>query len=311
MYSLIPLAAFAAVTMLQVALSTGTQRPPGSFRTTVDLVSLNVTVLTASHEYVGDLGAEDFVILENGVPQQVRYFATTSVPLAVALLLDSSASMEQTLGSAQEAAVGFTRTIHPNDLVSVIDFDSRIEVAQAFTADRHALERGIRGITAGGATALYNAVYIALAELKKITRPTDESGIRRRAIVLLSDGDDTASLVAFDEVLDAALRSDTVIYTIGLGINENAGARNRGEQHGAFLLRRLAEQTGGRAFFPTEPKDLTAIYATIRQDLAQQYSLAYESSNRERDGAWRRIGVRVNRPSVVVRTRQGYFAPTR
>jgi Ca-activated chloride channel family protein len=282
-----------------------------AFRTTVDLVSLNVTVLNGTRQYIGDLGQSDFVVLENGIPQHVTYFATTTVPLAVALLLDSSASMEKALPLAQEAAVRFARTIRPQDLATVIDFDSRVETAASFTHDSDALEKGIRGTVAGGATALYNAVYVALNELKKVTVPVEENAIRRRAIVLLSDGDDTASLVAFEEVLDAASRLDTVIYTIGLGSPQHSPAPVPGGPgaEGQFVLRRLAEQTGGRAFFPSEAKELAGIYSLIREELSKQYSLAYESSNSQKDGAWRRIGVRVNRPSAIVRTKQGYFAP--
>ena len=284
----------------------GAQAP---FRATVDVVSLNVTVLNGKQGYVGDLNVEDFVVLENGAPQNIIYFAKTTVPLAVSLLIDSSASMDQALLTAQNAAIGFTRTINEADLVSVIDFDSRVEVVQAFTGNQRLLEDGIRRSAAGGSTALYNALYIALNELKKVTIPVDEGRVRRRAVVVLSDGEDTSSLVTFEEILDAASRSDTLVYTIGLGITESTGAR--AVKEGAFVLRRLAEQTGGRAFFPKDAKELAGVYTTVRQDLASQYSLAYQSSNGQRDGAWRRIGVRVNRPSAVVRTRQGYYAPSR
>ena len=144
--------------------------------------------------------------------------------------------------------------------------------------------------------------------MSKKTAPDEDQRPRRRAIVVLSDGDDTSSLVSFEEVLDAASRSDTVIYTIGLGVKDASGPR-AGSQEGAFILRRLAEQTGGRAFFPKEAKDLADVYGDIREELSSQYSLAYESSSARKDGEWRRIAVRVNRPSVTVRTKQGYFAP--
>jgi Ca-activated chloride channel family protein len=281
------------------------QRP--SFRARIDLVSLSVTVTDPERQYVAGLSRDDFTVIENGVPQQLTFFARTGVPLALALLIDTSASMEKSMSAAQEAAIGFARQIGRADVATVIDFDSRVEVAQGFTSDVAVLEAAIRGTSAGGSTTLYNAVYIALKELAKLTPQDDPNAPRRRAIVVLSDGADTSSLVTFDEVLDLASRGDTVIYTIGLGAPEPARPGNADE--GQFVLRRLAQQTGGRAFFPQQIKELAGVYRDIREELSSQYSMAYESSVGIRDGQWRRIAVRVNRPSVVVRTRQGYYAP--
>lgn len=283
------------------------QRP--AFRVGVDLVSLSVTVTNPGQRYVANLSRDDFTVTEDGVRQDLTFFANEGVPLALALLIDTSASMEQTLSTAQEAAVGFARQLGSGDLATIIDFDSRVQTAQEFTSDVAALEHAIRRTAAGGSTALYNAVYIALKELNKLIPNEDHHAPRRRAMIVLSDGDDTSSLLGFEEVLDLASRSDTAIYTIGLGRRELASVPNRND--GAFVLRRLAEQTGGRAFFPQEAKDLAAVYGDIRQELASQYSLAYESNTPRRDGQWRRIAVRVNRPNTTVRTRQGYFAPSR
>jgi Ca-activated chloride channel homolog len=279
------------------------------FRTSIDLVSLSVTVNNATQHYVGDLQQDDFVVLENGVAQRLTFFAKTNVPLALALLVDSSASMEQALPIAQDAAIGFVRTLDPRDTATIVDFDSRVETAQSFTSDVRALEEAVRRTQAGGATALYNAVYIALKEMRKQGAGDDNQG-RRRAIIVLSDGDDTSSLVSFEELLDAVTESDTLIYTIGLGIGQPVGMRVDSGQ-GQFVLKRLAQQTGGRAFFPKEPRDLAGVYAEIRQELSRQYSLAYESNSARRNGEWRRITVRVNRPDVIVRNKLGYFAPNK
>ena len=220
------------------------------FRVGVDLVSLSVTVVDPRQRYMSDLTRDDFVVIENGAPQNLTFFAKTGVPLALALLIDTSASMQTNLATAQEAACGFTRQLGPTDIATVIDFDTRVQTAQGFTGDVGTLETAIRQTTAGGSTSLYNAVYIALRELAKQTPENEQESPRRRAIIVLSDGDDTASLVSFDEVLDLASRSDTVIYAIGLGV------RPSGNQDGAFILRRLTQQTGGRAFFPQEVKEL-------------------------------------------------------
>jgi Ca-activated chloride channel family protein len=280
------------------------QGPGVRFRAGVDVVLLNVTVTDGSKRYVTDLDVGDFTVLEDGRPQNITFFRKADVRMALALLIDSSASMEESLSTAQEAAIGFVRELGPADLASVIDFDSRVQVLAPFTADRTALDAAIRSTVAGGSTAVYNAVYIALRELAKVRLTDEQEGLRRRAIVVLSDGEDTSSLVSFDEMLDLAQRSDSVIYTIGLGVDTPTVRRSADP---SFVLTRLAQQTGGRAFFPEQAKQLTGVYTDIRNELSSQYLLAYVSSN-ERTTRWRGVNVRVNRPGMVVRTRQGYLA---
>jgi Ca-activated chloride channel family protein len=278
----------------------------GTFRAGVDLVSVNVTVTDKDLRYVPDLDRDDFMVLENGVRQNLTFFGRTDVPLEMALLIDTSASMDRAMTTAQEAAIGFVQQLRSSDLATVVDFDSTVRTLQGLTRDGLALEAAIRETRAGGATALFNAVYITLKELNK--RPRNEQGRPRRlAMVVLSDGDDTSSVVSFDDVLELASRSDTVIYTIGLGARDPM-VRRMGNQDGDFVLKRLAQQTGGRAFFPLEAKDLAAVYSEIKAELACQYSLAYESTNAITDGNFRQIAVRVSRPDVVVRTRPGYYA---
>ena len=195
--------------------SSQVQRPV--IRGGVDAVALNVTATDPGRHYVTDLARDDFLIFEDGRRQDLTFFQKTGLPLALVLLLDTSASMNQSLAVAQEAAIGFARQLGPSDLASVIDFDSTVHVRQGFTSDREAIERAIRQTAANGSTALYNAVYIALKESIKSPRDERTAEPRRRAIVVLSDGDDTSSLVGFDEVLDLAARGDTTIYAIGLG----------------------------------------------------------------------------------------------
>jgi len=284
-----------------------TQQP--SFRAGIELVSLNVTVTDGAQKYVTDLSADDFNVFEDGVKQEVTFFNRTNLPIALALLLDTSASMETKLATAQEAAIGFARRLRPQDLAEVIDFDSRVVVLQSFSNSASELETAIRKTSAGGSTSLYNAVYIALKDLKKVVaRNTDE--IRRQAIVVLSDGEDTSSLLPFEEVLDLAKRSETAIYSIGLRTAEGPSTSMKGFKEAEFVLRQFAQETGGRSFFPTQVADLTNIYTQIADELSSQYTVGYTSKNQRRDGAWRRIVVRVSRPNVTARTKQGYFAPT-
>ena len=239
-------AACLCVTLTATAALIAQQRQ--SFRVGVELIPLNVTVIDASQRYVSNLNREDFVVMENGVPQTVTFFARTGVPLGLALLIDSSASMEATLHTAQDAAIGFVRRLGPSDVATVIEFDSRVTIAHDFTGDQQALEQAIRSTQADGSTSLHNAVYIALKELSKRFSFENPDAPRRRAIVVLSDGEDTSSLVSFDEVLDAAARSDTVIYTIGLGdrASSGTGPGRRGSSYSAGLRNRPAAGRSSR-----------------------------------------------------------------
>lgn len=281
------------------------QQPP-KLRSGVELVSLNVSV-TAAGKYITDLEQAEFEVFEDGAKQNVTFFSRKQQPIALAILLDTSNSMEGKLGTAQEAAVGFARRLTPEDVAEVIEFNSQVEILQDFTNDAAALERAIRGTNADGSTAMYNAIYISLKELKKIKARTEDE-IRRQAIVVLSDGDDTSSLMPYEEVLDLAKRSETAVYTIGLR-QEYLGGRSSFKE-AEFVLKQLAQETGGRSFFPTSVNELPKIYEQISQELSTLYSVAYSSKNPLRNGAWRRIVVRIARPEHVARTRQGYYGPS-
>ena len=281
-----------------------------SFRVGVDLVSLNVIVTEGgATKYVTDLTPEDFNVFEDGVKQEVTFFNKTNLPIALALLLDTSASMDTRLATAQEAAVGFAKRLRQQDLAEVIDFDSRVVVLQAFTNSAQELEQAIHKTAAGGSTSLYNAIYIALKDLKKIVAKNTEE-IRRQAIIVLSDGEDTSSLLPFEEVLDLAKRSETAIYAIGLRGGEAGTLQSKGFKEAEFVLRQFSQETGGRAFFPNQLADLVNVYGQISDELSSQYTVGYTSRNPKRDGSWRRVVVRVNRPNTTARTKQGYFAPT-
>jgi Ca-activated chloride channel family protein len=269
------------------------------------VVSLNVTVTDQSRNYVTSLEQGDFVVFEDGVKQDVTYFNKAQLPIALSLLIDTSASMEDKLRLAQEAAIGFVRRLKADDIAQVIDFDNRVSILQQFTSDRAALEQAIRQTVPNGSTSLHNAIYISLKELKKV-RATTSGDVRRQAIVVLSDGEDTSSLVPFEEVLDLAKRSEVIVYTIGIR-GRDLGAR--GFPEAEFVLKQFAQETGGRAFFPTGATELDGIYAQIADELASQYALAYSSRNPRRDGQWRRIVVRTTKPQLAARTKQGYFGP--
>ena len=276
-----------------------------AFRAGVDLVSLNVTVTDGTSKYVTSLDQDDFSVFEDGVKQDVTFFNKTNLPIALALMIDTSASMDTKLPTAQEAATGFVRRLRPQDLAEVIDFDSRVNIAAPFTDNAGELEQAIRKTSAGGSTSLYNAIYIALKDLKKIVAKNVEE-IRRRAIVVLSDGEDTSSLLPFEEVLDLAKRSETAVYAIGLRGSD--ALASKGFKEAEFALRQFAQETGGRAFFPGQVADLAKVYGEISDELSSQYTLGYTSRNAKRDGGWRRVVVRINGKPLQARTKQGYFA---
>jgi VWFA-related protein len=269
-------------------------------------VSLNVTVTDSASHYVVDLNEGDFSVFEDGIKQNITFFSRRQQPIALSLLLDSSASMEQHIGTLQAAASGFVQRLKPNDIAQVIDFDSRVEIRQGFTSNKTDLQSAIEQTSAGGSTSLHNAIYIALKELRKV-KAVNEEDVRRQALIVFSDGEDTSSLVSSEEVLDLAKRSETAIYTIAL---RGADTQAKGFREAEFVMRTLAQETGGRAFFPLKIEDLAGAYAQIADELASQYTIGYTSGNQRRDGAWRRVVVQVSRPNITPRTKKGYYAPT-
>ena len=282
------------------------QQDRPAFRVGVDIVSLNVTVTDGATRYVTDLDQPDFQVFEDGIKQDVSFFSRRQQPIALSLLLDSSASMEDKLPTLQAAASSFVRRLKANDISQVIDFDSRVEVRQGFTGNHDELIGAIDQTAPGGSTSLHNAIYIALKELKKV-RAVSEEDVRRQALIVFSDGEDTSSLVTFDEVLDLAKRSETSIYTIAL---RGSDTQTKGFREAEYVMKTLAQSTGGRAFFPAKVEDLDGVYAQIADELASQYTIGYTSKNARRDGAWRRIIVQVTRPNVTPRAKTGYYAPT-
>lgn len=288
------------------AAPTGQREKTQIFKAAVDIVSLNVTVIDNQNRYVTDISENEFAVFEDGTRQELTFFNKTNLPIALSLLIDTSASMENRLITAQEAAIGFAKRLRPQDFAQVVDFDSRVEIAQDFTNNVPDLEQAIRSTTAGGSTSLHNALYISLKGLEKVkAKSIDE--VRRRAIVVLSDGEDTSSLVSYEEVLELAKRSETAIYTIGLQAKDSA--QTKGFREAEFVLRQFAQETGGRAYFPSRVEELKDVYGQIADELSSQYTIGYASKNGRRDGGWRRVVVQVARPNMTARTKRGYFAP--
>jgi Ca-activated chloride channel family protein len=297
-----PNAVALAVSLAVAAMATiSAQR----IRSGIELVSLSVTV-SEGMKYITDLAEADFEVFEDGVKQDLTFFSRMQQPIALAVLLDTSNSMEERLPTAQEAAVGFARRLRPIDAMEVVAFNSQVDVVQPMTNDVAALEKAIRATSVNGSTSLYNAIYVSLKGLKRARAQSAEE-IRRQALVVLSDGDDTSSMMPYEEVLDLAKRSETAIYAIGLRQSDIGRPRFKEAE---FVLRQLSQETGGRVFLINSVAELPKIYQQISEELASQYAVAYSSKNRMRNGAWRRIDVRIARQGLVARTRRGYFGPT-
>ena len=291
------------------------ERTPLVFRSGVDVVALSVTVTDAKRHFVGGLTERDFIVLEDNVQQDVALFAPGHVPLDLAILLDLSASMGPNLAAAQDAAASLVKTIRPADRVMVVGFHDRTEILSALSHDAQAAVEAIRGATRGGSTAFYNTLYTTISEMVRSRNRLHEE-MRRQAIVVLSDGLDNRSLVTYEDVMELAREAGIAIYTIGL--TAPIGAKpplrwpmpaGRDDPPTQFVLNALARETGGRPFFPTDARELKDVYAVIADELTNQYTLGYESKNVRRDGAFRRVTVRVvDRPEVIARTRVGYNA---
>jgi len=288
-----------------------TPAPTATFRSGVDLVALNVVVTDSDQKFVTGLAPTDFAVYEDGVQQDVSFFGASGVPLDLAILLDTSASMTGKMGIVQQAASGFLATLRAGDRAMIVDIKDATKVLFPLGDDFGGARAAIMTTVPQGGTALYNGAYLTLKELVKQRRANTD--VRRQAIVVLTDGDDTASLVSYDDLMDLAKQSGIAIYTITLRSKFLVTqATQRGHSYfsqSEYGMKALAQETGARSFFPMDVSELHGIYSAIAEELATQYALGYSSKNPKLDGAYRRVIVRVtDRPGAQTRTRAGYLA---
>jgi Ca-activated chloride channel family protein len=244
------------------------------------------------------------VLDDNQPPANIRSFhSETDLPLDVGLLIDASNSIRDRFRFEQESAIEFlNQTVRPRyDKAFVVGFDVTPEVTQDFTDNTELLSHGVRELRAGGGTAMYDAVYFACRDkLLKIQQTMQV----RKAIILLSDGDDNQSHVTREEAIDMAQRAGVIIYTISTNIT---GGSNRGDK----VLERIADATGGRAFFPFQLRDVSSAFSEIQDELRSQYALSYTPANFVADGRYRTIEILAkNHKNLRVRSRRGYYAPS-
>jgi Ca-activated chloride channel family protein len=273
---------------------------------TVNEVNVVFTVTDRHGRYVNNMAKSDFSVLDDNKPaQQIRSFhSETDLPLQVGLMVDASNSVRDRFKFEQESAIEFlNQTVRPRyDKAFVVGFDVTPEVTQDFTDNTEALSRGVRALRPGGGTAMYDALYFACRD-KLLKEP--RNGPVRRAIILLSDGDDNMSHVTREEAIEMALRAEVIVYTISTNIT--GGARRGGDK----VLERIADATGGRAFFPFQLNDVANAFVEIQAELRSQYALSYNPTDLRNDGRYHTIEILAqNHKGLRVRSRRGYYAPT-
>lgn len=302
----------AATAVLAAAVTTLEAQP--QFKSQVDLVLFTITVTDRDGRPVTGLAPDDVEIMEDGQRQSVALVAAETVPLDVILLVDASGSMKERLPVVREAARRFVGTLRAGDRASIASFTNTVRVLTDLTGETEALNAAIEALEVHGHTALYDALYVVLRGLS--TGAPER--IRRRALVLLTDGDDTTSLNTYEEVLEFARVLDVAIYTVSLPERDRPADLRPGAQarlpptlgRADFEMNTLARETGGRSYRALHSREIVPVYGHIVADLAHQYTVGYVSTNTARDGRFRKVTVRIpSRPEVVVRTRAGYYAP--
>lgn len=311
---LISAASFAGGQERQELPPTGT-----TLKVTTEVVNVYAVVRQKSGRLVPDLSKDDFLLEENQQPQVIRYFSReTDTPLTMGILVDTSPSQERVLEVEKSEAEAFLRDVmRPKDLTFVLHFDVEVELLQDFTSDLHRLDKAIDdteinggGVRtpgtypsgdSGGATHLYDAVYLSARELLK-------NEVGRKVLILLTDGEDQGSKIRLDAALEAAQKADIIIYSID--ISDRAFYSHHGMGYGGeSVLHKLSDETGGRVIPANNAKDTSAAFQQIANELRTQYLLGYTPTNTKLDGTFRKISVKVRTGDVKVNTRRGYYAP--
>jgi len=291
------------------ALAQESQRQPQQaengrfqFRATVQAINLSVVVTDKKGRFIPDLSLEDFEVYEDNTRQTVDFFTSEVTPVTLLLLLDASTSVRGSVDGIKEAASNFVTKLWDGDKAIIADFNEHIRFSSHFSDDIDRLVQTIQSLYPAGWTALYDSILYSLDKV------SEAEG--RKALLVFTDGDDSRSIgqgseASSKDAIEGAKFSEVTIYTVGFRGKRGAGSRgvNKG------FLKKLAVETGGAAFFPSGIGDLNRDFEAIQDELHSQYRLAYVPTNKEQNGEWRTIAVRIkNRDDLVVRTRQGYYA---
>jgi len=262
------------------------------------IVVVNASINDPSGLPVSGLRSTQFTILEDGIEQDIVDFLTEETPFAAVILIDTSGSMESRVSLARGAAIKFLEGMRNDDVVAIYNFDSKVELVSDFGSFRGLNDKAY-DLKSKGMTKLNDAVYQAAAALSNRSE-------RRKAIIVLSDGEDTMSSKSMDKALKAALDVGANIYTVDMA-DTTTPSKNRGQNQGA--LKKFAEKTGGTFVASPGGQSMRDAFVRIVSELGQQYTLTYSPKNTKADGKWRNIEVRVAKPNLTIRTRKGYNAP--
>ncbi len=273
-----------------------TQKLQVHYEEFVNRVILSATIIDKEDLFVKGLQKEDLTVYENGMPQKIIDFYTETRPITLALLIDTSGSMRDEMDEVHKAAGRFVDTLRTEDSALIIDFSEKVFLIQDISNDKSLLKESINSTTALGGTAIYDALHAAFRKLNKIEG--------RKAIILLSDGEDTESYIDYARVLNEAKASEVTIYSIGLGTSFT-NAPNRS------ILKELAEETGGKAFFPSNASKLESVYESIADELRMQYYITYFSGISSWDGQWVKVSIEAKNKNYTVRTKKGFYAVKR
>ena len=298
------------------------QQPPpagSTLKVTTEVVSVYAVVKKKNGRLVPDLNKDDFMLEEDKQPQDIKYFTReTDTPITMGILVDTSPSQGRVLQVEKDEAKAFLRQIlRPKDLTFVLHFDVDVELLQDFTSDFHLLDKAIDenvinggGVRttgtyptgdSGGATHLYDAVYLSARELLK-------NEIGRKVLILLTDGEDQGSKIKIDQALEAAQKSDVIIYSIDIS-DRAFYYHSMSGYSGDSSMRKLSEETGGRVIEARNAKDTTAAFQQIADELRTQYLLGYTPTNTKLDGSYRKIQLKVRNGDYKIGARRGYYAP--
>jgi Ca-activated chloride channel homolog len=282
-------------------------QPGARFTLDTTLVLIPVTVTDSMNRFVLGLHKEDFRVYEDGTEQTITNFSGEDAPLSVGLVFDTSGSMLDKLRTSRRAAIQFLRTMNAQDEAFLIEFGDQASLTVGFTSQVDEIQNKLAAAAPGGLTAMFDGAQLALHEMQKAKNP-------RKAIVIISDGGDNNSRYSAHEIESLVREADVQIYAMGVFQPSIFSGLNKEEVNGARLLSQLAEQTGGRAFTASDANDLPSVAARIAIELRNQYVLAYRSKNRNNDGKYRKVEVKITAPpgipSLKVHWRLGYYAPS-
>lgn len=276
----------------------------------VDLVVMHTSVFDKNGQFVSGLKKESFKVYEDGIEQKMVSFSQEDVPVSMGILLDLSGSMRNKFEQTNKAALAFIRASNPQDQVFLVGFNDEVELLQDYTSDIDEITDSLDNTIVSGGTALYDAIYVGVEKAQKGVMP-------KRAVVVITDGEDRDSYYKLDELIAKVQESDVQVFCIGfLTPGPDKGLFGRftksATDKAKEAVQRISDETGGKAFFPQSISEMGTIVAEIANELRNQYSMGYVSSNTRRDGSFRRVKIELDAPKPVnfhVRYRRGYFAP--